>query len=270
MTLIFDLHTHTRYSRSPVHHHAKGTVLENARAAEKLKIGLGIAEHGPGHALFGVRVKEYPRLRADIDEANRALNKKLVLLGIEANLMAADGRTDYDLLPIKPDFCLMGYHKGVKNQGKEGRRLLFPALFTPDKCKVRMTDAIIKALSKYPIDVLTHPGEYVPIDLAAVARAAAELGVVLELNNKHPMKAEEIDIALSNGAHFILSSDAHVPENVGVVVNALAEAKNAKIPKEFIVNSGAYGFDHNLRIDKLGDWAKEVGQLFHRTNLSSV
>jgi len=268
MTLIFDLHTHTRYSRSPVHHHAKGTVAENVQAAARQNIGLGIAEHGPGHALFGVRVKEYPRLRADIDAANAAMGKKVALLGIEANLMGADGKTDFDLLPIKPDFCLMGYHKGANIQGKAGVRLMIPALLRPKACRILMTDAVIRALSRYPIDVLTHPGEYVPIDLAAVAKAASELGVVLELNSKHPLSVKDIHIALSEGAHFILSSDAHVPENVGAVRAALAEAERAQIPKERIVNAGCYRFDRGLRIDRLGGWASQFSPLFHRTDLS--
>jgi putative hydrolase len=255
MTLLFDLHTHTRYSRSYVHHHAKGTVLENVQAAVKQNIGLGITEHGPGHSLFGLKTKEYPRLKAEIDEANSAIGRKVALLGVEANLMDINGKTDIDMLPIQPEILLMGYHKGVRVRGKAGHELLVPALLTPNRSKALMTEAVINALSRYPIDVLTHPGEYVPIDFEAVAKTAARLGVVMELNNKHPMRVEDIHTALAAGAHFILSSDAHVPENVGMVDRAEAEAKRAKIPKEKIVNSGFYQFDQGLRLDRLRSWA---------------
>lgn len=258
MTVLFDLHTHTRYSRSALHRHAKGTVLENAQTAAGKKIGLGITDHGPGHSLFGLWPKEYAKQKADIEEANSALGYRIALLGVEANLMDADGRTDIDLLPIRPDVCLMGYHKGVRVQGKAGRALLLPALLTPKKCRETMTFAVIRALERYPIDVLTHPGEYVPVDMARIAEAAVRLGVVIELNNKHPLSAQDISTAMDMGAFFILSSDAHVPQNVGVLDRAAGEAKQAKIPKERIVNSGAYGFDQGLRLDRLGEWASEL------------
>ncbi|MGI6152074.1 MAG: hypothetical protein ACOYIR_09025 [Christensenellales bacterium] len=258
MTLLFDLHTHTRFSRSLVHHHAKGTVFENVQAAVNQNIGLGITDHGPGHALFGLKPGEYPKLKAEIDAANSALGRRVALLGVEANLMDADGRADIDALPLQPEVYLMGYHKGVKMRGKSGRTLLLPALLTPKRCKETMTAAVIRALERYPIDVLTHPGEYVPVDLAAVARAAARLGVVIELNNKHPLGQEQIRTALAAKAFFILSSDAHAPDHVGVVDSAVQEARQAKIPKEKIVNSGAYSFDKGLRIDRLGKWAAEL------------
>ncbi len=258
MTVLFDLHTHTRYSRNAIHHHAKGTVFENAQTAAGKKIGLGITDHGPGHSIFGLRPREYARQKAEIDAVNRAFGYRIALLGVEANLMDVDGGTDIDLLPLKPDVCLMGYHKGVRMRGKAGRALLSPALIAPQKCKEAMTAAVIKALARYPIDVLTHPGEYVPVDMRRVAEAAARLGVVIELNNKHPLRGEDIAIALDKGAFFIISSDAHVPQNVGVVERAAGEARLAKIPKERIVNSGAYGFDRGLRIDRLGEWASEL------------
>jgi len=258
MTVLFDLHTHTRYSRNAIHHHAKGTVLQNVQTAAGKKIGLGITDHGPGHSLFGLRTKEYGKQKAEIEEANSALGYRIALLGVEANLMDADGRTDIDLLPIQPEICLMGYHKGVTIRGKAGRALLIPALMTPKKCKERMTTAVIRALERYPIDVLTHPGEYVPVDMLRIARAAAKLGVVIELNNKHPLSAADTRAAMDTGAFFIVSSDAHVPQNVGVVERAAGEAEGSKIPKERIVNSGAYGFDRGLRIDRLGEWASEL------------
>lgn len=258
MTILFDPHTHTRYSRSDFHHHGKGTVSENARAAKKQKIGLCIADHGPGHMLFGIRHGDYVRLKADIDEANAAAGRKVVLLGVEANLMNADGETDAGLLPIEPELLLMGYHKGVYVRGASARKLLYPTLLSPQKCRDLMTDAVVKAFARYPIDILTHPGEYVPIDMKRVAAAAVSFGVTLELNEKHPMAEEDLAEALRAGAHFVVSSDAHRPDAVGRVSGALRQAENAKIPKERIVNSGSYPFDKGLRMDRLCGWAASL------------
>lgn len=107
------------------------------------------------------------------------------------------------------------------------------------------------------MDVITHPGEYLPIEIDALSRAAARLGVVLELNAHHHMDVQQARIALDNGAYFLLSSDAHSAARVGDVAAALEIAQNAQIPPERIVNSGRYSFDAGLRIDKLGAWIRE-------------
>ena len=83
---------------------------------------------------------------------------------------------------------------------------------------------------------VTHPGEYIPVDLLRVARAAEECGVYVEINNKHPMKKEDLCAALQTNAKFILSSDAHAPERVGRVERAYEAAMEAGVPRERIVN----------------------------------
>ena len=76
MKLTSDYHTHTPYS------HGKNTVLENAKAAKAKNLKeIGITDHGFNHLLFGLKRKNLPDLRAEIDEAERLTGVK-VLLGM--------------------------------------------------------------------------------------------------------------------------------------------------------------------------------------------
>ena len=50
MKILGDYHTHTIYS------HGKGDIIDNAKAAEQLKIKtIAITDHGFGHKLYGVK-----------------------------------------------------------------------------------------------------------------------------------------------------------------------------------------------------------------------
>ena len=99
-----------------------------------------------------------------------------------------------------------------------------------------MTCADELAIRSGRLFAVTHPGEYIPVDLLRVARAAEECGVYVEINNKHPMKKEDLCAALQTNAKFILSSDAHAPERVGRVERAYEAAMEAGVPRERIVN----------------------------------
>src|SRR5690606_11637271 len=119
MKLYGDYHTHTIYS------HGSGTIRDNVESA--LKKGLkeiAICDHGPGHYLYGVKKKNIPLMREEIDRLNEEYSKKgiRILLGVEANLTGFDGSIDMDDKLIKlTDILLLGYHYGVTpNSIKDG------------------------------------------------------------------------------------------------------------------------------------------------------
>lgn len=247
-SIIFDIHTHTKYS------HGTSTVDQNARAALEQGILLGISEHGPGHLIYGVRSAAMGRMKEEIDAFNCRLGRRLVIQGVEGNLMQGC-KTDYSLLKELPEVLLMGFHKGASMLW--GASLYGQYFFNRRALANRLTRQLIQTVERQPVDVITHPGEYLPIEIDALSRAAARLGVVLELNAHHHMDVQQARIALDNGAYFLLSSDAHSAARVGDVAAALEIAQNAQIPPERIVNSGRYSFDAGLRIDKLGAWIRE-------------
>ena len=241
MLLYGDYHTHTTYSR---HGHGKGTVLENASvAADKGLKQIAITDHGFNHEFYGIRRKDIPELKEDILNA-REVTGVDILLGVEANLISLDGNVDvreedYEFL----DIFLMGYHRMVKTTTFRDKVYLnwandMAKIFRPSMEKInRNTTAFLKALDKYPIDIITHLNYGFPTDTLAVARMAKEKGTLVELNGKRiNFTDQELEIMASEGVKFIVNSDAHSPERVGECNNALNIIFRLGIPLSQVVN----------------------------------
>lgn len=241
MLLYGDYHTHTTYSRN---HHGKGTVLENVSvAANKGLKQIAITDHGFNHQFYGIRRKDIPNLKEDILNA-REVSGVDILLGVEANLISLDGgvdirEEDYEFL----DIFLMGYHRMVKTTTMKDKALLNWAndigkIFRPSEQTInRNTTAFLKALDKYPIDIITHLNYGFETDTIAVAKMAKQKGVYVELNGKRiNFTDEEILTMAGEGVKFIVNSDAHKPENVGEVNNGLDTIYRLNIPLSLVAN----------------------------------
>lgn len=253
MLLYGDYHTHTLYSR---HHHGKGTVLENASvAADKGLKQIAITDHGFNHEFFGIRRKNIPSLQEDILNAKEITGVD-ILLGVEANLISLDGdvdvrESDYEFL----DIFLMGYHKMVYTCSMKDKFLLCWANnigkhFGESKERTnRNTTALLKALDKYPIDIITHLNYGFQTDTIAIAKMAKQKGIYVELNGKRiNFTEDEIKIMTAEGVKFIVNSDAHTPDRVGEVNNGLNLIYKYDIPLSQVVN-----------IDKLPKFHKKRG-----------
>ena len=253
MILFGDYHTHTIYSR---HNHGKGTVLQNATVASNKGLKqIAITDHGFNHQLFGVRRKDLPQIREEILNAEEVTGVD-VLLGVEANIISLKGEVDlkeedYDSL----DIILLGFHKIVKMPTlkdefllKASNLLSSPFKASPERI-ARNTTAFLKALDKYPIDIITHLNYGCPTDTLAVAKLAKQKGVLIELNGKRiNFTDEELLIMASEGVKFIINSDAHSPDRVGECNNALNLVYRLNLPTNLIVN-----------LDKLPSFQKKRG-----------
>jgi len=70
-----------------------------------------------------------------------------------------------------------------------------------------------------------------------VAEAAYAKGVALEINEKHnELSVENLKIALDTKVDFYINSDAHRPEEVGMVDEAIKRIVEANIPISRIKN----------------------------------
>lgn len=250
MKLIGDYHTHTIYSSGFKEHgtHATGTIRANAESA--LAKGLkeiAICDHGPGHYLYGVKKKNIPLMRDEIDRLNEEFVPKglKILLGVESNLIGIDGTLDVDEELLKyTDIVLMGYHYGATPNSiidGIGLYVLNPISkffhLGKEKAKELNTRAYIKALGKYPIYMITHPGSKAVVDIVELAKEAYKHGTALEISAKHSeLSIESIKLLLDIDVIYMVNSDAHRPEDVGNVGNAIGKAKKANLPLDRIKN----------------------------------
>ncbi|QQK07905.1 PHP domain-containing protein [Miniphocaeibacter halophilus] len=242
--LIGDYHTHTIYSRNG---HGKGTIRENVE--EAIKKGLEeiyITDHGPGHFLFGIKRKKLPEIRRTIDALNEEYNGKIkIYLGVEANVVDYNGKYDLRNEDLKYfDVVNLGYHSGVvlKNLKSYFIYHILNSLGRFNKklekyCIEKNTDAIIKIIEEKDITIITHPGDKVKVDIKRLAKVCKENNTLLEINNHHPhLSVDEIKEAIPSGVNFSLGSDAHKPEKVGIVDQAIKRVEKAGLDINRIKN----------------------------------
>jgi len=240
LKVVVDLHTHTTFS------HGKNSIEENVNRA--ISVGLkeiGIADHGYGHLGFGVKRKNFAVMRKQVDEMNKKYPEIKVKLGVEANILGVDGTIDMDDDTLKLlDYVLAGYHFGSK-PGKLFRDLIMHianimssySSFWYKEASRMNTIALVKAMEKYDIFSLTHPGAKGPIDIDVIAEVAVKTNTCLEINNHHGyLTVEQIKVAHKKGVKFIISSDAHHISKIGSYDNAIKRAEEAGLTSDDIVN----------------------------------
>ena len=240
MILTADYHTHTPYS------HGKDTVLENARAAKKLGLReIGITDHGFNHLLFGLKRKNLPELRKEIDEAKQ-LTGVNVLLGMESNLISNDGSTDMKENDLEHfDLYLCGIHEVLKYKSFTDMYNIMLKNYTAYKLGKKpsqkiidnTTKAYINAIKNNPIDILTHINYKCFCNLEEVAKCCADYGTYIEINTKkRHISAEELNIMAATGVRFVINSDAHSADRVGDTKIAEEILSEASIPLDRIDN----------------------------------
>lgn len=229
-------HTHSCFSKF---NHGKDSPEDMFATANKLGlVEYGLSDHGYKH-FFGITKKNAYRLRNMIDDANKIYDTK-ILFGMELNLLGLEGEVDVtpkinELLDIR----LMGVHKAGRVSIKNFFKFILPNLFKGKDPKVieRNTDAYIKAIKKHGIDIVTHPQEYIRVNLVRLAKACVENNCYLEINNKHlKITKEEMNELLKTDVKFIVGSDAHRKEYITRVDQALNFIKEYNIPEERIAN----------------------------------
>jgi len=221
-----DYHTHTLYS------HGKGTPEQNVLAAiERGLKRIAISEHGPAHAFYGVRGERLKALRRDVDRlACVYANDIEVLFGLECNLTGFGQCDAPEDAAAMCDVLLLAYHRGVFKKGPFMRRLFLEAAGLKQNAPRETALALLDAAEKHRVTIFSHPSLYVRSDIKTLAQGAAQLGVLLEINAARvTMTDDELRLAASLGASFVINSDAHKPQDVGNFTLALEAAKRAGV-----------------------------------------
>lgn len=222
MAIIADMHTHTIVSG-----HAYSTLDENWRAASAKKLlFLATTEHGPGmpgapHEFYFSNMRVLPR----------ELYGVRLIRGVEANIINAEGDLDLSLRFLRElDYVAVGLHVDC---------------FSPGSVEDN-TQAILSAIQNPLVDTVVHPGNpKFPLDISRVLSAAAEQGVLIEINNSSLLGSrkgsrETCDtiarMASKHRTRVVLGSDAHYAGSVGELSEALNLARCAGITDELILN----------------------------------
>lgn len=243
MNLTGDYHIHSKYSKNG---HCKNEFEEIVKTAIKKGLReIAISDHGIKHIFYGTSEKNLLKARKEIDLLNEKYENINIKLGIEANLISFEGETDISSLVLENcDVIQMGIHYGVVFKGLKGAFefliLNFLGRYIPSirkKMITKNTLAMIKAMERYNIDIITHPGDKIPVDIDSIAKAAAKFGVKLEINNSHRhLSSDEIAVAAKYDVSFIIGSDSHDYENIGEFNSSLERILISGIDESRVVN----------------------------------
>jgi putative hydrolase len=217
-----DLHMHTVAST-----HAYSTLHDYIATAQSRGIKLfAITDHGPDmadapHYWHFMNMRIWPRV---VDGVG-------ILRGIEANIKNTDGEIDctgpmLDAL----DLIVAGFHEPV----------------FPPRDKESHTQAMIAAMAAGEVHIISHPGNpKFPVDIPAIAQAAAKYQVALELNNSsftHSRKGSApncraiAEAVRDAGGWLALGSDSHTAFTLGDFTECRKILDEVNFPEERILN----------------------------------
>lgn len=239
MPVLGDYHTHTVFS------HGHGSIEDNVKAA--INVGLkeiAITDHGFWHHFYGVRRMDLDGMIAEVKRLRAVYPQIKIYLGLETNLVDSNGRVDIeDYDDNWMDIMVCGYHKCTSTTNiKEYLGFSVPNFISgltkfSARQVVKNTDAYIKALERYKIDIISHPNYGIKTDVKEIAKAAAHYGTYLELNGKKvSMTDDEIMSLLDTGVQLIIDSDAHSAERVGYFGVPISYVSRLNIPIDRIAN----------------------------------
>ena len=235
---VLDIHTHTIASG-----HAYNTIYEMAHSAgEKGVQLLGISDHGP--AMEGSASRHYFRSSRCIP---RELYGVKILFGCELNIIDLDGNVDLDeTFAAALDYGIASMHDVCLTYGTEKENL----------------HAYLQAMKNPKVHAIGHPddGTY-PVDFDALARAAVDYGVMLELNEasvnprSYRLNARQnayrmLEACEKHGAFLLVSSDAHIERNILNHHYALEMLKETSFDERLLVNSDVEALMRIIRAKK--------------------
>jgi DNA polymerase (family 10) len=223
-----DLHAHSDWSDG------RASIAAMAEAALALGLSyLVISDHSPSlGALNGLTPERLRQQRREIDKVQRRIGDGLRLLQAAEVEVLADGRLDYDdEVLAELDLVLASLHVSLR------------------QTREQITQRLLRAIANPHVDMIGHPtGRLIgsrgasDVDLEAVFEAAADHGVVLEIN-AHP---ERLDLndgharrAWQVGCLLSINTDAHRPEDLRLRRYGVGVARRAWLPPEAVLNTRA-------------------------------
>lgn len=227
---FLDVHVHTTASG-----HAYSTFGEVLAAAKKKNLQLiGIADHAP--AMPGA-THEYYYLNFRV--IRREHDGLKIAMGAELNILDYFGGVDLSAQLLEClDYAIASLHTPCIESGSVEEN----------------TAAIIGAMKNPHVVIIGHPDNPIyPVDFDAIARAARDNHVLLEVNNAsynpdghRAGSAENAKLMLAAckkfGAEVIMGSDAHIDLDVGNHEISQKILTDNNFPEELVINSNVEKF----------------------------
>ncbi|MCC7202572.1 MAG: DNA polymerase/3'-5' exonuclease PolX [Nitrospirae bacterium] len=222
-------HVHTTYSDASMTLHEVVTLAQKAGYHY-----IGISDHSKSAYYAGGLTEEKLSAQHDeIDSLNSRLKGFYIFKGIECDILA-DGSLDYsDKILEKFDFVIASVHSRFNMDEDE------------------MTERIIRAISNPYTTMLGHPTgrlllsrEGYKVDLYKVIDAAAEKGVVIEIN-AHPYRFD-LDwrycrYAKERGVKVSINPDAHHAEDLANISYGVGIARKGWLTRNDVLNTMTLG-----------------------------
>lgn len=241
MKAFADFHSHSTYSDG------RGTIAENIRAASESGLRkYAITDHGPNNIGTGVsNENKYQEIRAGVDMLKEKYSGVELLVGSEADIISVEGEIDLSAATIAGlDLLIVGLHPFIWPKTlQDGFKFVLPnqlqRISRSQREKVRClnTKAVVEALDRYEIDILSHPNLGMPLMIGETARACAKYETAYEINTGHHFQGvEEVQEVAALGAIFVVNSDAHFPASVGNLEIGVHLLEQAGISPEQTLN----------------------------------
>ena len=232
-----DMHMHTTASDG------RNSIREMAEAA--IECGykyIAITDHskflGVTNGLDEKRALEQIK---QVHEVDRALKSRIrVFTGIEVDILADGKLAMADEVLAQMDVVIASVHSRFEQSREE------------------ITARVIRAIENPYVRILGHPTgrlllrrEPFAIDIGAVSRRAAELGVAMEHNaapERLDLDDHDLRLAKESGCKIVMSSDSHDSRNLGRMGYGARQLRRAWLTPEDVLNTrDAKGFLAGLR-----------------------
>jgi DNA polymerase (family 10) len=202
-----------------------------------------MTDHSPSSRIArGLSVERLYEKKKEIEALNKKIKGIRILMGSEVDIKS-DGSLDYPDEVLKGlDIVIASVHSGFKMDRES------------------MTRRIVKALQNPFVHALVHPTgrligerEAYEVDMDEVIKTAKALGKALEVNSYY-LRLDLNDINVRKGTQvgvkMVISTDAHLPDQLGMMRLGVATARRGWAEKKDVVNA--------MGLKGLSKWLNEV------------
>ncbi|HSB89221.1 MAG TPA: DNA polymerase/3'-5' exonuclease PolX [Anaerolineales bacterium] len=235
-----EFHAHTTWSDGQTSLQAMAEAARDAGLEY-----LVVTDHSKALGMIeGMTPEKLKQQRKELDQVQRRLGDSIRLLhGAEVEILA-DGTLDFDDRTLASlDLVVASIHTSLRQP------------------RSKITSRLLSAIRNPHVDMIGHPTgrlvlgrEAADLDVEPILEAAADHGVVLEIN-AHPERLDLNDVharqAWATGCLLAINSDAHKPEDFALRRYGVGIARRAWLPPEAVLNTRT--------VDQLLTWLASRG-----------